>query len=131
MKIKRKEVYYCDFCEKKGLSKHAMKVHELVCHYNPENSRPCFSCKFLCKKEIIHFQENGRDGYNRKLQLFFCDALKVCLYTPKNQIKKNHFLLEEFENNPMPKSCEIFMNPDNTDINKILFSDVNESELFF
>lgn len=30
------------------------------------------------------------------------------LYTPKNQIKGNQFDLGDYENNPMPKECEIY-----------------------
>lgn len=36
MIVKQKSVYYCDFCKKHGLSRHAMELHERICTLNPE-----------------------------------------------------------------------------------------------
>ena len=42
MKTVTKQVYYCDFCGKRGLSKGHMKTHELHCTLNP--NRKCRLC---------------------------------------------------------------------------------------
>ncbi len=39
MKERTKTVYYCDFCKRHGLSRHAMIAHEKRCTMNP--SRVC------------------------------------------------------------------------------------------
>ena len=36
MRVKQVNRYYCDFCRKHGLSRHAMAGHELKCTLNPE-----------------------------------------------------------------------------------------------
>lgn len=43
MKVIRKNVYYCDFCKKKGLAGGAMKTHEKHCTLNP--NRHCRMCQ--------------------------------------------------------------------------------------
>lgn len=43
MKEVKKYVYYCDFCKKKGLSKHHMFNHEARCTANPK--RTCGMCE--------------------------------------------------------------------------------------
>jgi len=45
MKIVKKNVYYCDFCGKKGLSAGHMKNHEKHCTANP--NRECGMCQEL------------------------------------------------------------------------------------
>lgn len=36
MRTLQKTVYYCDYCRKHGLSRHAMEMHERVCTVNPK-----------------------------------------------------------------------------------------------
>lgn len=43
MRTIKKNVYYCDFCGKRGLSSFAMSVHETHCTANPH--RECRLCK--------------------------------------------------------------------------------------
>jgi len=107
MKTKTKQVYYCDHCNKHGLSSHMMKYHEKICTKNPKNFRPCFDCIFLTKKEIVIGGNyyNG-DEWVRNVDLLFCDKKKIFLYTPKNEIKGNAFDIEE-ENESMPKECDL------------------------
>lgn len=38
MQVKTKQVFYCGFCPKKGLSRHAMEKHESHCTLNPERT---------------------------------------------------------------------------------------------
>jgi hypothetical protein len=45
MKTIKKNVYYCDFCKKRGLASGAMKKHEERCTMNP--NRICGVCKML------------------------------------------------------------------------------------
>ena len=107
MKVKTKQVYYCEHCDKHGLSKNKMEYHEEICFKNIENDRPCFNCSYLCRKEteICGNYYNGED-WNRKVVLFYCSKKECFLYTPQNQIKENWFDLGDCENLPMPKKCE-------------------------
>jgi len=52
MKELLKKVYYCDFCKKKGMSKHHMSKHEMSCTMNP--NRKCGLCGYngIKPKEI-------------------------------------------------------------------------------
>lgn len=108
MKSKTKEVFYCEFCNKNGLSRYKMEYHEKVCTRNPENYRPCLQCKYISKKEAKSYNYFQFGIIEREVELLFCDKKDVYLYTPKNQIKGNQFDLGDFENNPMPKECELF-----------------------
>lgn len=45
MKVVKKNVYYCDYCKKKGLSKHHMFNHEARCTANPK--RTCGLCEMI------------------------------------------------------------------------------------
>lgn len=109
MKVKTKEVYYCEHCKKHGLNKSQMEYHETICFNNPKNQRPCFNCHHLEKQETIITGEyyNGSE-WERKVNLFYCKAKKTFLYTPKNEIKGNQFDLGDDSNEKMPKSCEIW-----------------------
>ncbi len=49
MKVKKKCVYYCEFCKKKSLR--SLKVHEKHCTANPD--RECRLCEQLSIREII------------------------------------------------------------------------------
>ena len=115
MKTKTKEVYYCEHCKKHGLSKHKMLHHEAICSSNPENNRPCFNCKYLCKKTIeVYIDHYDGSQTERQVDLFFCNKKDVFLYTPKNQIKGNYFDLGDHINEPMPKECEMYSEQDYT-----------------
>lgn len=49
MKVKKKNVYYCDFCKKKSLR--SLKIHEKHCTANPD--RECRLCDNKSIKPII------------------------------------------------------------------------------
>ena len=49
MKVKKKNVYYCDFCKKKSLR--SLKIHERHCTANPD--RECRLCERLSIRGII------------------------------------------------------------------------------
>ena len=49
MKVVKKNVYYCDYCNKKGLR--SLKAHEKHCTANPD--RECRLCDNPSVKEII------------------------------------------------------------------------------
>jgi hypothetical protein len=106
MKEKIKTVYYCEHCKKHGLSKPKMQYHERICSSNPENNRPCFQCEHLTYNKYDLYDDNPYGGqWVRSVNLLFCDKKKMFLYTPKNEIKGNHYDLGEESNNPMPKIC--------------------------
>lgn len=48
MKVKNKQVYYCEFCRKHNLTSNAMKNHELHCTKNPNRE-----CR-MCDRKGIH-----------------------------------------------------------------------------
>ena len=50
MKVKKKNVYYCDFCKKHSLSP-SLKIHENHCTANPD--RECRLCERESVREII------------------------------------------------------------------------------
>ena len=49
MRVVKKNVYYCDYCNKKGLR--SLKIHEKHCTANPD--RMCRLCENPSVKEII------------------------------------------------------------------------------
>jgi hypothetical protein len=51
MKTVKKNIYYCDFCKKRGLQGWRMKKHERGCTNNPD--RVCGVCKASISKDII------------------------------------------------------------------------------
>lgn len=87
MKEVVKKVYYCDFCKKKGLSKHAMTKHEEYCTHKPENQSACSGCSNL-EETTIEYTAFYFDGYNeverdRKSKGFKCKKLNKLLYPLK------------------------------------------------
>lgn len=117
MYSKTKEVYYCQFCKKHGLSKSKMEYHEKICGYNPENVRACHSCMLLEKKEIEVFYDTGRGEESVIKDCLHCSKRNVFLYPPKVEVKKNWFEFGNESNEPMPKICE--------------FQRTTESDFFF
>ena len=106
MKIKNKDVYYCDYCGKHGLSKFAMERHERMCSKNPSNKRLCFSCEYLAKDQFFVYGGTSDLGdLEMPVSVFFCNAQKIALYTPQNEIKGNMLELPE-GNYPMPAECK-------------------------
>lgn len=79
MRIVKKNVYYCDFCNKKGLR--SLKIHEKHCTANPD--RECRLCENSSVKDIIEkykgyfkiiikeaeYGENVRVEYSRNFTL--------------------------------------------------------------
>lgn len=107
MKVKTKNVYYCEHCNKHGLSEWQMKRHEILCSRNPINHRPCFNCQHLGKEQTEIYCDNYDGSQSeRKLNLFYCHKKKMFLHTPQNEAKGNMFDLCDFENNPMPTECD-------------------------
>lgn len=108
MITKTKEVYYCEYCKRHGLSKGAMRHHEKICHENPNNHRPCFRCKYLTKGDAIaHSESTGGGEYTHNVSVLKCSVRNVFMYTPINEIKGNMFNLNE-ENETMPIECNLF-----------------------
>lgn len=110
MKVRTKEVYNCEYCNKLYLVKSAAEKHEEMCFKNPANKRPCFECVHLIKKctsvPCDYVDEHGEEC-ERNLDLLYCSKKQTFLYTPKNEIKGNVFDLGEKGNEPMPKECDL------------------------
>ncbi|MCK5346673.1 MAG: hypothetical protein KAR20_24855, partial [Candidatus Heimdallarchaeota archaeon] len=62
MRVVKKNVYYCDFCKKKGLR--SLKIHEKHCTANPD--RECRLCDNQSIKPII--EKYQKYFYLRKLK---------------------------------------------------------------
>jgi hypothetical protein len=65
MRVVKKNVYYCDFCKKKNLSGHAMKVHEKHCTANPD--RECRMCGFGDVKDRVEEIKNSFTIVDKKI----------------------------------------------------------------
>ena len=108
MYSKTKEVYYCQFCKKHGLSKSKMEYHENICTSNPSNKRACHDCMNLDKKDITLYFDTGEFGEQSvQKSCLFCHKRNVFLYPPKVEVKKNWFEFGDELNEPMPKECEL------------------------
>lgn len=90
MKVKKKNVYYCDFCKKKSLR--SLKEHEKHCTANPD--RECRLCENRSVKEII--DKYRKFFYVRTVRKpsslagFSCGNIQV--------VYKKKFTLEEIKN---------------------------------
>ena len=107
-----KPYYKCEHCKKVYLREKACLVHENGCWHNPDNKRPCFDCKHLCKKQTSYYRDMFDGSESEEiLDLFHCNKKEVFLYTPNNEAKGNWFDLGDERNDPMPKTCEDFLKP--------------------
>lgn len=66
MKVRKKNVYYCDFCKKKSLR--SLKIHEKHCTANPD--RKCRLCDNRDIREIIDKYRKYFYLREKKEQLF-------------------------------------------------------------
>lgn len=115
MKIRTKEIYNCEHCNKLYLRKKSCEIHEKYCMKNPENIPRCFGCEFLEKEE----SDNGKGEDFRYFtpQHFYCKKKSKVMHPIKLQSKidRNYItnedildFLEETESELMPKECEVF-----------------------
>jgi hypothetical protein len=118
MKQAIKPVYYCDFCKKKGLSKHAMVKHEKFCSGNPENNVACQGCVNLEETVVAYgySYDTLGEGYGvipdggyqeRKTTGFRCKKLNKDFY-PLKCVRKGLVdkYPETFEGKELfPKEC--------------------------
>lgn len=114
MQTKTKEVFYCEHCNKHGLSKSAMLRHEKFCSSNPLNQHACYTCKHLkhCEGEDIeiHYEGGGNilTRHEKGAQYFSCEKLNKTLYNIVALRKKlpekypEHFEGQEL----MPTNCD-------------------------
>lgn len=117
-----KDVYYCDHCNKRYLSKYWVDQHEKWCLHNPENKRACCGCKHLDKVEHIEYEYHAYNGQEFKIKYtaFVCNKYKKGVYpiSTERKVKEfGHHPFEEidggyFPNEPMPKECEGFEKTD-------------------
>ena len=105
MKSKIVTLYICDHCSKKYQIEKACARHEIMCSKNPENERPCHSCKHLCKKEVtISYGE-----YKSKVSVLYCNAKSEAVQSPETVMKGNAFDFGgDPVNDPMPQKCDLF-----------------------
>lgn len=109
MKTKVKEVYYCEFCKKKGMVRALMEHHEKYCTANPVNKSACYGtsggCAFLEKVE--HSQH---PYYGDVIGYQFCQKHQKKLYSAKalrlklDKQHPEHFADQEL----MPTDCADF-----------------------
>ena len=109
MKEITKKVYFCDHCNRLYQRGGACEKHETFCAKNPNNMRPCFDCKHLCKKEGTVYFDNFMLGDCEETRLLlYCGKIECFLFSPKSEHKKYWFDTGDIENNPMPKTCSFF-----------------------
>lgn len=113
MKKITKTVYYCEHCNKHGLSASAMTTHERKCMSNPENIRACLNCIFLeeIEKQYTRKYQNAVDDFSyedRVAKGFKCLKLNKAIYHVRAEIKDlPQKWPDTFEGQePMPKECE-------------------------
>jgi|AntRauTorckE6833_2_1112554.scaffolds.fasta_scaffold00025_103 hypothetical protein len=108
MKVETKEIYKCEFCNKLyQISKYCL-LHERVCAKNPYNDRPCFKCNHLTKTTETIYYDNFNGEQQRDVDILYCNKLDIFLYPPKVEYKENWLETSSKENNPMPKTCELY-----------------------
>lgn len=108
-----KQVYKCEHCRKMYQLKRFAEMHELLCVKNPDNKRACFGCKFLNKKETVVYYDSPMGGeLTRTLSLCHCSKKEVFVYPPRVEIKGNMVDLGYDSNEPMPVSCELYLEQD-------------------
>ncbi len=86
MKVKKKCVYYCDFCKKKSLR--SLKIHEKHCTANPD--RECRLCDNKSIKPIIEKYRN---------YFYVREFMKPLSLAPTTQVDfKRKFTLKDIVN---------------------------------
>ncbi len=113
MKELTKKVFYCEHCNKHGLSKGHMNTHEKWCFHNPENKKACYGCANL--EEIVidgYYADHEGNDHTREFKGFHCKALDKKLYPLKCEKKNLPALYPGTfdDQEPMPKECEHYKN---------------------
>ncbi len=112
MKTETKTIYKCEYCNKLYQMKHYCLKHEERCTRNPENHRPCYLCEHLSMERLKVIYVDYRHGYEEQVEheanALFCNKKQTGVYQPKNEQKDNMYTLSDFENEPMPRECELF-----------------------
>ncbi len=120
MKTIETTIYKCDFCGKIYLRKSWCEKHEPKCKKNPDNFQKCMEfCVYLEKKEACFLSETGYDDGNgitmieseSKRDVFYCQKKKHYIYPfwCNNPILQED-IIDEIENEPMPKECVFYDN---------------------
>lgn len=115
MKESLKKVFTCDFCNKKYFVKNACETHELWCHKNPENFKPCMNeCKHLenAKTEIYIDTYHGESSF--MANCFRCKKSGQLMYSLSAERRGlvERFELEAHDQVAMPRECADFEEED-------------------
>jgi hypothetical protein len=97
MKTIKKNVYYCEYCNKRGLSAGHMSKHEKSCTLNI--NRICRVCNLLAKEKLelqpiinkhlaLYIQTDFLKTYNGQSILEDCDSCPACSLAVIRQIYK-------------------------------------------
>lgn len=73
MHTKTKNVYYCEFCSKKGMVKRIIEFHERYCTKNPAVTPKCFNCGHLTE-DNFRVDVDPESDYVRDAKIFRCAA---------------------------------------------------------
>lgn len=104
MKVKTINVFNCEYCNKRYFYKKRCETHENSCKLNPDNIRPCFSCKNLCFKEVAVRFDNPFQLSERRV--YFCNKKEIGLIPVSSDKKGRSFKLLNYNNTVMPDECE-------------------------
>ena len=110
MIIETRKIYKCEYCRKLYQRKHHCEYHEKRCYKNPDNDRACFGCLNLTKEETDVY--TGMDDWQgepiyTKRECFYCMAKSEFIYPPKQEHNGNEYEIDNYENNPMPRECNL------------------------
>jgi hypothetical protein len=97
MKTIKKNVYYCEYCNKRGLSAGHMSKHEKSCTLNI--NRICRVCNLLDNEKLelqpiidkhmaLYLQSNYLKPYNGQLILEDCNICPACALSVIRQVYK-------------------------------------------
>lgn len=108
MKSEKRMVYWCDYCNKRYLSKGWCERHEKRCDKNPENNRACFNCIHLemDNDAKVYWDDFRGMEHEQTVNAYYCKKLEKYLIPPKAEHKGNAYEFGNALNEPMPKECE-------------------------
>ena len=78
MKTSIGEIYSCEYCGRKGVSKGGMKIHERSCGRNPVNDTICKTCEYC-----VRLEEYDCDGIDYMIKDFKCTKTGNFMHSPK------------------------------------------------
>ena len=106
MITKTQPTYRCEFCRKLYVVERHAVQHETRCSKNPANNRPCFSCKFLEKRDTFVYDDGWNGEYKTAVVALYCTKYEEYRIPPKAIHRGNAYEFGDVANEPMPIECD-------------------------